>query len=383
MDGRFTDWATSVAPLLTGSATNTGSAVRLDTLWATDDAAWLYLSFAVHDTITAQGLPGTLHVLIDTDDDANTGGTVMGTAGIDAVIDLSRTKPGPPGTRGAGASLRVPDGTASTQGLGAHRNAHDVGLLLLPTWSSTRFEMRLARAGAADGFARLGERVRLQFVFEDQGTVFSRTDAAQYTMQTKRGADPFTRATQEIPARATGSVRIAQWNVAGDRFRTPARHAKLLGAVQPDVVMLDEVYENVSDSSLAAFFAEPALARLGQWRWVRSGSGGRQKTVVATHDRAIRAAASMAVVDFAPGSLDSLRAIVPAAFRASLDVEERDQIPATGAWVDMGGIDVLFVPVDLRSAGYHGSPHDAVRMLQVRTIRARVAVTSRPRGDCG
>jgi endonuclease/exonuclease/phosphatase family metal-dependent hydrolase len=373
LDGHFTDWQTAGAVLATRFETVDGSAVRLDTLWAADDAAWMYLSFAVRDTITAQAMPGTLHVLLDTDDDATTGGTVLGAAGIDAVVDLSPTTPGPRGTRGAGSSLRVPNGDASSHGLGARRNALEVGAVMMPTWSAPRFELRLARSGAPDGFARLGQTMRIQLVFEDQGTVLSRSDILRHTLRTSPGPDPFTRASPGIPSRAAGSVRVVQWNVAGERFRTPARHARLLGAVQPDVVLLDEVYENVSDSSLAAFFAEPTLAALGAWRWVRSGSGGRQKTVVATRDRAIRPAETMTRVEFAPGALDSLRAIVPADFRRTLEVEERDQIPATGAWVEVGGLEVLFVPLDLRSAGYHGSPNDAVRLLQVRTIRGAIA----------
>lgn len=373
MDGQFTDWQSVGAPLLTRSVTVDGSAVQLDTLWATDDAAWMYLSFTVRDTITAQGLPGTLHLLIDADDDPITGGAVLGVVGIDAVLDLSRTNPGPPGTRGAGVSLRTSDADAQSQGLGEYRSAHDVGFVMLPTWSATRFELRLARAGAADGFAKLGQRVRMQLVFADQGRILSQSDVARYAMRTRPGPDPFTRTTPVVPLRAAGSVRVAQWNVAHERFRTPGRHARLLGTVEPDVVLLDEIYEDVSDSALAAFFAEPALAALGRWRWVRSGSGGRQQTIVASHDRAIRPAAALRRVDFAPGALDSLRAAVPADFRRTLDVEERDQVAATGAWVDVRGTDVLFVPLDLRSAGYHGSPHDAVRLLQVRTIRDAIA----------
>ena len=372
MDGHFADWQRAGARVLTRSATGDGGGLPLDTLWAADDPAWMYLSFAVRDTITAQGLPGTLHLLLDTDDEPATGATVLGMAGVDAVIDLSRTNPGTPGTRGAGAALRTPVADSQPPRLGSYRNAHDVGLLMLPTWSSRRFELRIARAGAADGAARLGPRVRVEMVFADQGTILSRSGAARYTMGTRAGPDPSSRATV-VPSRAAGSVRVAQWNVASERFLTPARHARLLAAVQPDVVLLDEVYETVSDSSLAAFFAEPSLAALGRWRWVRSGSGGRQKTIVASRDRTIRPAEAMRRVDFAPGSLDSLRAIVPADFRRTLEVEERDQVAATGAWVDVNGVDVLFVPLDLRSAGYHGSPHDAVRLLQVRAIRGAIA----------
>ncbi len=369
LDGQFADWQAAGAPLATGSETRGGSAVQLDTLWATDDPRWVYLSFAVRDSITVQGLEGTLHVLLDTDDDSSTGRTMFGTAGIDAVIDLSRIDAGAASLRGAGASFRASDGPNASNGLGPHRNLHEIGLVVFPTWSATRFELRFARAGAADGLARLGSRLRFQLVFEDRGTILSRTPVVRFAMGTPAGSDPLSRGANTIPLKERASVRVASWNVAEGRFRTPARHAKLIAAVRPDVVMLDEVYNNVSDTALAAFFAEPSLAALGKWQWVRAGSGGRQKTVVATRDRTIRPALSMARVEFAPGALDSLRKLVPQDFLRSLDVEAMDQVSATGAWVDVGGQEVLFVPLDLRSAGYHGSPNDAVRMLQINTIK--------------
>jgi hypothetical protein len=243
---------------------------------------------------------------------------------------------------------------------------------VLPTWSATRFELRIARSGAADGFARLGQQVRIQLVFADQAVIQSRMAPVRYAMRTPFGPDPRTRPVEAIPPKASGSVRVAHWNVSHERFRGSARHARLLAAVQPDVVLLDELYGDVSDADLTAFFAEPQLAALGQWHWVLAQSGGRQKTLVATRDRGIRAAPSMARVEFAPGALDHLRASVPEYFRGTLVVEEADQVAATGAWVDVGGLEVLFVPLDLRSAGYHGSPHDAVRLLQARTLRAAI-----------
>ena len=68
-------------------------------------------------------MPGTLHLLIDSDDNAQTGGTVfdtaIGLAGVDVALDLSRTdKPQGNGV-GAGAALRM----VGPAGLGDYRSA--------------------------------------------------------------------------------------------------------------------------------------------------------------------------------------------------------------------------------------------------------------------
>jgi hypothetical protein len=63
-----------------------------------------------------------------------------------------------------------------------------------------------------------------------------------------------------------------------------------------------------------------------------------------------------------------------------VDIEAAAQISATGAWVDLQGTEVLFVPLDLQSGGYRGNPQDALRVLQARAIRAYVQGEQRTRG---
>ncbi|MYG81145.1 MAG: hypothetical protein F4187_04970 [Gemmatimonadetes bacterium] len=58
-------------------------------------------------------------------------------------------------------------------------------------------------------------------------------------------------------------------------------------------------------------------------------------------------------------------------------------LSATGAWVTVDGRDILFVPVDLQSAGYDGSPRDRLRELQARTLNRAVATALAERPGAG
>ena len=372
LDGRLDDWAG--VPFWTNAAQSSGP---LQAAWATDDPYWWYVSFSVRDSVSHSAMPGTLHLLIDVDDNASTGGTVFdiarGLAGVDLSLDLSRSdKPQANGV-GAGAALRTVEATgAGAYRLGAYRSAYDLGVVALPTWSATRFELRIARGGTFDGFARLGRAVRAQLVFESATGVVTALPAARFVFSTASDTTTNANLVSAIPAKTTGSVRVAQWNVSEGSFKTPANHAKLLAAVAPDVILLDEAYAGTSDSTLTDFFARPELAALGTWRFVYSRSGGRQHTVVATRDRDIRQASSMVHMEYPAGVLDSVRAMVPSASQHLFDIETQAQLSSTGAWITIDGIETLFVPLDLQSGGFFGNAQDQLRVLQSRAIRAHV-----------
>ncbi|WP_411278622.1 endonuclease/exonuclease/phosphatase family protein [Gemmatimonas sp.] len=366
-DGRFDDW--TAVPLWSQAASSSGP---LQQAWATDDPQWWYLSFSVRDSVSHSTMPGTLHVLIDADDNAHTGGMVFdaatGLAGVDVSLDLSRADKAQGDGVGVGAALR----TVEVSGLGAYRSAYELGVVAFPTWSATRFELRIARGGALDGFARLGATVRARLVFESPGGTVAALPTARYVFATARDTSVTTTIVSAIPAKATGSVRVAQWNVSEGSFRSPANHAKLLAAVQPDVILLDEAYAETSNATLTDFFARPELAALGRWRFVYSRTGGRQHTVVATRDRDIRQAASMVRVEYPAGVLDSVRATAPSAAQHLFDIEAQAQLSSTGAWITIDGIATLFVPLDLQSGGFFRSPQDQLRVLQSRAIRAHI-----------
>ncbi len=367
LDGHFDDW--TGLPSWSQAAASPGP---LQTAWATDDAQWWYVSFAVHDSVSHSAMPGTLHLLIDSDDNAQTGSTVfdtaIGLAGVDVALDLSRTdKPQGNGV-GAGAALRM----VGPAGLGDYRSAYDLGVVALPTWSATRFELRIARSGTFDGVARLGNTVRARLVFEASNGTVTALPSAHYAFSTPRVPNTNTNLVSAIPSKATGAVRVAQWNVSEGSFRSPANHAKLLAAVEPDVVLLDEAHAETSDSTLADFFARPELAALGRWRFAYSRSGGRQHAVVATRDRGIRQAAAMVRVEYPAGALDRVRATVPPAAQHLFDIEAAAQLSSTGAWITIGGIETLFVPLDLQSGGFFRNAQDQLRVLQSGALRAHL-----------
>lgn len=372
LDGHFDDWAG--VPSWAQAAASSGP---LQAAWAADDAQWWYLSFSVRDSVSHSAMPGTVHLLIDADDNVQTGGALfdaaVGLAGVDVSLDLSRTdKPQGSGV-GAGAALRtVRHAGLGESRLGESRSAYDLGVVVLPTWSATRFELRIARGGTLDGFAQLGPAVRARLVFESSAGTVTALPAARYVFATARDTSANVDLVSAIPSKAIGSVRVAQWNVSEGSFRTPANHAKLLAAVQPDVILLDEAYAETSDSTLAEFFARKELAALGRWRFVYSRSGGRQHTVVATRDRDLRQAPSMVRMEYPAGVLDSVRAIVPDAARQLFDIEAKAQLSSTGAWITIDGIETLFVPLDLQSGGFFRSPQDQLRVLQSRAIRAQL-----------
>jgi hypothetical protein len=378
LDGHFDDW--TGVPVWSRATASSGP---LEAAWVTDDAHWWYLSFSVRDSVSHSGMPGTLHLLIDADDRTQTGGTVfdgaVGLAGVDVSLDLSRSDKTQGNGVGAGAALR----TVGPSGLSAYRSAYDLDVVALPSWSATRFELRIARVGTRDGFAQLGRTVRARLVFESTSGAITALPAARYTFATPLDTQARTQLVSAIPSAANGAVRVVQWNVSEGSFRSPANHAKLLAAVAPDVVLLDEAYAETSDSTLADFFARPELAALGRWRFAYSRSGGRQRAVVATRDRDIRQAASMVRMQYPAGVLDSVRAMVPTAAQRLFDIEATAQLSSTGAWITIDGIETLFVALDLQSGGFFRNAQDQLRVLQSRAIRAGLQRELAPRATRG
>lgn len=366
LDGDFDDWR-EVPPLIAepfGDARPVSGAVDLGPVHATDEPSHWWLTLALADSASLQALPGTVHLLVDADADVATGATVFGTRGVELVLELSRADRRQAGGAGAGVALRLAQGDT----LGAPRGPYDLGVAALPTWSAPRFELRIERA--AEGLPRLDGRVRLRLVYTVGDTIVDATDVAVYAFRTP--AAPAAPRIADVPPRVPGTLRIAQWNVSEGSFRRPQRHARLLALADADVLLLDEVYAEITDSALATFFAEPALAVQGPWTWVRGRSGGRQKTVIAARGAPVRAEPSMVRVTYPRGAIDALRARVPAWFHGALAVEDTAHLSATGAWRRVDGRDVLFVVLDLQSAGYHGSPQDGLRLLQAQTVRHAV-----------
>ena len=380
-DGRFAEWEEAVV-LFDDPVDAPEAAIELGQIRALDDPRSLHLSLDLGREVNAQSLPGALRILVDADDDESTGGSLHGTPGVDLVLTTSYMAD-PDASRGFGLSVRAfVDGEA-----GEAVDAYPLRVMVAPTFAASRFEMRISRHGSSDPpLPRLGPRIRLRLVYVEGGVAVEWTDATAYDFATR--ADPAlardVAAIEARLARPAGTVRVAQLNFSELSFTQPTLAlARLLGACEPDVLLLDELPAGGDDARMEAFFGLAPFAALGRWEFVLGASGGRQRSAVATRLGGLEPAPAFADVDYPETTLAELRDGVPERFHAAIDAEGRRGISTVAAWVPVGGRDVLFVALDLQSAGWLDSAEDRLRVLQAATIldRARTAIGRRQPRD--
>ncbi len=406
-DGSFDDWAgvpvTVTDPL---GDVPPGSPVDLVSVAVRDDPRFIHLLIDLGDTVTVQGMPGTVEVVLDVDGDGGTGAAHGGVEGADLAIVLSRQREPAADVYGAGVGMRrIGEG-----GPGDIEGAAVVGLLVSPTHSSDRFEVRVDRvgmwgegvaglsgAGGAGGAgtgrtvgaagAILAGRVR----YLRAGAAVDETPLFTHAFATDPGVDPPVLGA-EVVARTPNALRVVTWNVSDENFRDrPEAFRRVLAALAPDVLLLDEVYAEVTQGALVRFGEMLAGEEGPGWEWWLATGGGRQRTVVGARGLELRGEARLARADHEPGALEGwLREVgdEPEAPRmpppSRLARAEADGgLSATGAWVSVDGRDILFVPVDLQSAGYDGSPRDRLRELQARTLNRALASVLAGRPDAG
>ena len=380
-----------------------GSPVDLGVVAMQDDPSFLHALIDMGATVTVQGMQGSVEVVLDADGDPSTGGPYGGVEGADLAIVLSRAVAVDSDVHGAGVGIRRigPDGPGDVEGSGP------VGLLVSPTHSSDRFELRVERGAAvATGSAVVG---RLRYL--RGADVVDETPIFTHALVTEQGGDPPLRGAGDV-AKAPGTHRVVVWNVSSRSFQSNRRaFQRVLAGLAADVVLLDEVHADVTMAELVRFGEgirvggvtrgaggglgaqgdRPGTAAPEAWSWWLASGGGRQRTVVGARGLEVRGAAGLARIDHAPGALErwlgevgddpGLPGMAPPSELAL--AEEEGGLSATGAWVTLDGRDVLFVPVDLQSAGYDGSPRDRLRELQARTLNRAVAAALAERPGAG
>lgn len=412
-DGDFEDWE-DIAPVAVdpmGDA-GRGSPVDLRSVAVQDDARFLHILINLGATVTVQGMRGSVEVVLDADGDPATGGPYGGVEGADLAIVLSREVAAGSDVHGAGVGVRRigPHGPGEVEGSGV------VGLLVSPTHSSDRFELRVER-GAGVG---MGSGVAGRLRYARGGDVVDETPVFTHALVTEPGGDPPLRGADDV-ARAPGTHRVVVWNVSSRSFQSNRRaFQRVLAGLAADVLLIDEVHADVTMEELVLFGEgmrvgavvqgarggrgvgegglgaaapgdqRPAVAAEA-WTWWLASGGGRQRTVVGARGLEVRGAGGLARIDHAPGALEGWvgeagddpesPGMAPPAELAM--AEEEGGLSATGAWVTLDGRDVLFVPVDLQSAGYDGSPRDRLRELQARTLNRAVAAALAERPGTG
>ncbi len=398
-DGDLDDWA-GVAPAVADPEGDAlaGSPVDLGAVALQDDPRFLHILADLGDTVTAQGMRGSVEIVLDADGDEGSGGRYGGLDGADLVVILSR--PGDPPHRGNGLGVGIR--RVHERGPGAIESADAIGLLLAPTHSADRFEIRMERAGlgagrgtAVDERALAGEarqlpgagdqRVRGRLRYLLDGNPADETDVFTHEFTTEPGPNPPLLGVDAV-ARSPETLRVVAWNVSSVSFGfNQDAFRRVVRALDPDVLLLDELHSSVNLDDLRRFLRGGTH---DSWEWWLAAGGGRQRTAVGANGLRLRGVPEMSRIDHDPDALARWLAgagIEPEAPgmpspAALAESEAEGGLSATGAWVTVAGREILFVPVDFQSAGYDGSPRDRLRELQARTLNRAIeaALAGRP-----
>ena len=379
IDGVFDDWPdTGAHSTMTGQHAGANHALRrLDLQRHGPD---LYLAFETGELVNLQAIDGSLVLLFDHDGESH-GGRWGKRRGVDLALEFSPAR--------ALEDLPAHTGSRLLRWNGRRfdiDNGRAVGAVIQPTHASRRFEMRLDLAsltgqqvsgpalsadpdlrvawGARDRRGRLVARGEWLAVPADAGGTRSHASAGN------------------LPQKPAEGLRVLVWNVGErDLVRQPLRYASVLQATRPDLVLFDEVSGAVQASTLAQVFSGlPCPEPDQRWNWSLGSLGGRQRGLVA-------ACAKLAVEK----RISSLRYPVNAIRRAlptSTDHLGGDTASALiragmafhGVRLDIQGRSLLVTTVDLYSRGSLGSPEEAVRELESRSLAQalREATKDRP-----
>jgi len=348
IDGRFDDWA-NVPVAVVDPADAPEAAIDFREVRVTHDDRFVHLLVEVERDVNIQHLGGTARVLLDTDGNVRTGETVGGLDGVDAVIELTQPDPEGRGRHGRGVGLRV-------IGVTEPRNPYDIGFTFGPTYAGRSFEMRMDRRAVVAGLPRflVGRHFSARLEFTDlRGNVGDTTDPFTHELSPvepvpgEQRSDPLAR-----PSRA--DLRIVSWNVNfSGLLRRPERFGRILRALDPDVILLQELQEDATPLQLVEFARTwvPGGGRGGRaWNALLGAGGGDLRCAVVTR-LDLEPSRALHVVPFPDLPERTIRV-------AAAEVGEQHRL--------------LVLSVHLRCCGWAGSFEDRTRQVESDALRRAV-----------
>lgn len=401
IDGAFGDW--EGAPVVVEDPPDApDSPLDLRRVRAAHDAAAVYLLLEFERPVVLQGLPGVLRLLLDGDGDPATGATLFGLEGVDVAVEFSAPNPFRPSGPGSGIAVRryvggdraeepeagpvpppepvrpasVPPPDAG-RALAPPLDPYVLGLDIAPKYVTRRAEIRIPRGTRLPDvpplFAGDGFRGKLVYV-ERSGAVLDEVDgfAVELAVSPRTSVPEASQGTDPLARPEGTDFRAVVWNVAREAFlRHPEPFARVLEALGPDLVLLDEV----PPGSSAERIAELLPSGDEPWRVAFGEGGGAQRGIVA-----IRAPLERVETLRRVPYPDSLDEVLARAGRDDLLWQLRnaaeDGVPVMGAVVPVAGRRLLTIVLDLQCCGDgEGSAEDRVRRMEAAEIRAAVRRT--------
>ncbi len=342
IDGRFDDWG-GVQPALIDPAKAAGEAIELREVRLASDGRFVHLLVDFSKTVNIQKLDVAVHLVLDVDGNESTGRNTFGLNGADLDIILS------PPERPGGVQL------VSTYANAPPLNPYDIGFTFGPTYASRQFEFRIERGAKLAGIPTVmaGGRMQGTIVCTDpKGNIIDQTAVFGSDLAPLRIAEQTT--TAELPAKSpgagAGALRLMSWNAAnGSLFDQPEPFGRVLAAIDPDVIFLQELTDRSSAAQLESFLNRRLLPdESNQWHVVFGAGGGNLRCAVASK-LPLESAEPFELLPYPDWPQRSLR--------------------VAGAFVQFANKRLLCISVHLRCCGGIGSQQDFIRILEVETIR--------------
>ncbi len=213
LDNQFNDWS-NVPHFEAGDGVGSFVSVGI-----TSNDAWLFVHVILADEVglDEEVLPNELKILLDLDDDLETGVNYadMG-LGVDLLVDLPNRQ-----------AIRYSGGTGS-------ESLNDIGLHVSPTYSSNEFELAFHR----ESTDVVESEIRLMWYNGDTGEGFPVGGAHHAINEALSPWQP-----QSLD-RADGALnRVAFWNMNNrmDQSGAQASMERILQAINPDIIGFSEV----------------------------------------------------------------------------------------------------------------------------------------------
>jgi len=344
IDGLFEDWR-EIAPAADDSGDAPEAEIDLGVVAVQVDRQFVHFMLGFHPELNVQALDGSLQILVDADGQADTGQERHSMPGVDLVAGFTPRTPTP----SLGVGITLP--TFSPSDPRGHPHHSEIGFALAPTFAARRIECRIRRRTSASPTPPLfqGQSFSTKWVVTDQdGQITDETEVIHHALPSAPRAVATPPDSIRIPSKPADAMRVMTWNVRfGAILKQRDRSARILRALDPDILLLEEMTEDDSAATLATFL-NASVSRQGTvWQVVFGAGGGRLRCAIASQFpvKPVAALASVPYPDWPEG-----------------------QTRTVGGTVIIGNKRVLVAPIHLRCCGRIGSPEDETRFLQAELL---------------
>lgn len=229
--------------------------------------------------------------------------------------------------------------TRNRDGRSINDSPYELDVIFAPTTASNRFELLIDFSSLVPEPARC----RLEGL-GDEPVSFNLVPHEHVETPQPKGAS--------IPSCPPGSIRVVSWNVRfGALLQQKERAGRILKALQPDIILFQELVDEQTPADVASFLDEQLGQEGGGWSAAASPVGSRLRSMVAARGS---------------GSPDMIELI-----RMQSDPDRF--VRAVAMKIDLGsGRSLLACSVHLRCCGAAGGREDLQRIEEARMIHAQL-----------